>query len=234
MDKSIVLKIGGSVLYDKNLDVNFDILTKLKNWYKSFLSVYSRIVIVVGGGTLSRVIQEKVSGDIVEDGYLHQIGMSVTQISANIVAGYLDDKDIYIPRKLGDAYEYLNDEEQVRMVSGGLKIGWSTDMDAVVYADILHLDRIFKISDIDYLYDSNPKEDPNAKPILDCTWDEYLKLFHITESDGHKPNSNTPIDPLCAKFADMKNIGIHFTGGKRIEKINSIEELFYEGTYIHP
>ncbi len=234
MDKSIVLKIGGSVLYDDNLDVNFEVLRKLRDWYKQSLDTYSKIVIVVGGGSLSRVIQDKVSKDIKDNEYLHQIGMSVTQISANIVAGYLDDMDIYIPRKLGDAYEYLNDEQEVRMVSGGLKTGWSTDMDAVVYADILHLDRVFKISDIDYLYDSNPKENGNAKPLSDISWNEYFNLFGITQNTEHIANSNIPIDPLCANFANMKKIGIHFTGGKRITSTSNIEELLQGGTYIHP
>jgi uridylate kinase len=234
MNKSIVIKIGGSVLYDEDLNVNFEVLEKLKKWYKKSLDEYSKIVIVVGGGNLSRMIQEKVSENIKDEEYLHQVGMSVTQISANITAGYLDDREIYIPRKLGDAYEYLNDEDTVRMVSGGLKTGWSTDMDAVVYADILHLDRVFKISNVDYLYDSNPKDNPEAKPILDYSWDEYFKLFHITGKDNHEPNSNIPIDPLCANFADMKKIGIHFTGGRRLEEESELENLFQGGTYIHP
>lgn len=234
MNKNIVLKIGGSVLYDENLDINFDVLKKLKSWYEKAVLEYSKIVIVSGGGTLSRVIQEKVSKQIKEEDFLHQIGMSVTQISANIIGGYLDDRNIYIPRKLGDAYEYLNDEENGRMVSGGLKIGWSTDMDAVIYADIIHAERVFKISNINYLYESNPKENPNAKPILDSSWEEYLKLFHINDGDSHKPNSNIPIDPLCAQFANTKGIGIHVTGGDRLNKIQDLEELFQGGTYIHP
>jgi uridylate kinase len=234
MKKSIVLKIGGSVMYDENLDINFEFLSKLKNWYDKSQSEYSDIVIVVGGGCLSRMIQEKVREKIKEEYYLHQIGMSVTQISANIVAGYLDGMEIYIPRKLGDAYEYLNDEENVRMVSGGLKVGWSTDMVATIFVDILKGDRIFKISNTDYLYDSNPKENSNAKPLFDVSWDEYFEMFGITEGTLHIANSNIPIDPLCAQFAKRKNIGIHFTGGKRLSEIQNLEELFQGGSYIHP
>ena len=234
MDKSIVLKIGGSILYDENLDINFDLLQKLKDWYSSAGLEYSKIAIVVGGGNLSRMIHEKVSEKIKEEEYLHQVGMSVTQISANILAGYLDDKDIYIPRKLGDAYEYLNDEERVRMVSGGLKVGWSTDMDGVVYADILHLDRIFKISSIDYLYTADPKKDSNATPIVDTSWEEYFKLFGITNSTEHMANSNIPVDAQCAQFANMKRIGIHLAGGERLTEVSKLEELFQGGSYIHP
>jgi len=234
MKKSIVIKIGGSIIYDENLDVNFRLLRKLKEWYDSSLLEYSKIVVVVGGGKLSRMIHEKVSKKIKEEEYLHQIGMSVTQISANIVAGYLDDREIYIPRKLGDAYEYLYNEEQVKMVSGGLKVGWSTDMDAVVYADILQLDRVFKISNVDYLYDFDPRKNNSARPLLDISWDEYFKLFNITNGSVHMANSNIPIDPQCAQFANIKGIGMHLTGGSRIEEIKNLTDLLQGGSYIHP
>jgi len=234
MKKNIVLKIGGSTLYDKDLNINIDILSKVKKWYIDANEVYDRIVLVVGGGRLSRYIQEKLGDHINDEKYRHQIGMSVTQISANILSGYLDDREIYIPRKLGDAYEYLNDEERVRMVSGGLKSGWSTDMDAMVYADILHMDRVFKISNVEYIYTTDPKEDPLAKPILDISWDEYFKMFGITESTVHVANSNIPIDSSCANFARKKGISMHITGGKRINTKQELEDLLQNGTYIHP
>lgn len=233
MDKQIVLKVGGSVIYTENLDVNFPVLRKLKLWYEKAVDEYSKIVIVTGGGQLSRMIQGKISANIKEENFLHQIGMSVTQISANIIAGYLNDKEIYIPRKLGDAYEYLNDEKEARMVSGGLKIGWSTDMDAVVYADIIRTDRVFKVSNIEYIYDEDPRVNPNASPIRDISWNEYMKLFHINNGDNHSPNSNIPIDPLCAQFANSKGIGIHVTGGGKIELVEDFGELLQGGSYVH-
>ncbi len=63
------------------------------------------------------------------------------------------------------------------MVSGGQKVGWSTDMDAAVFADALTLDRVFKVSNVDYIYDKDPKEFFDAKPIKDMTWKSILRCF---------------------------------------------------------
>lgn len=234
MNKEIVVKVGGSVIYDDDLNINFSLLNRLKEWYLRARDEYSRIIIVVGGGKLSRFVQNKVDGQIEDEEYLHELGMSVTQVNANLIAGFLDDESIYIPKGLGDAYEYLKTEGDVRMVSGGLKSGWSTDLDAVVFADILNVDRVFKISDIEYLYSSDPKDNPNAQPIKDITWDKYFKMFGLSRNSEHIPNSHTPVDVECARFAESKNIGMHITGGKRIEESKKLEELFQGGSYIHP
>ena len=53
------MKLGGSVLYDNLLNVNKVVLDKLKNWYYEAAEEYEKVVIVVGGGTLSRNLQEK-------------------------------------------------------------------------------------------------------------------------------------------------------------------------------
>jgi uridylate kinase len=120
------------------------------------------------------------------------------------------------------------------MVSGGLKIGWSTDLDAVVFADVLGIDRVFKISDVEYIYSTDPKKDSNAKAIKDISWDEYFKMFGISKDTDHIPNDHIPIDAMCAQFAEKKNISIHISGGSRLENIKDIEDLFQDGSFIHP
>lgn len=234
MKKEIVIKIGGSILYDNGLNVNFKFLRKFKDWYISSGGEYENILVVVGGGKLSRILQNKVDEYIKDDEYLHELGMSATQVNANLVKGFLDDENIYVPRGLGDAYEYLKTDGKLRMVSGGLKIGWSTDLDAVVFADVLGIDRVFKISDVEYIYSTDPKRDSNAKAIKDISWDEYFRMFGISKDTEHIPNEHIPIDAMCAQFAGKKNISIHISGGYRLENIKDIEDLFQDGSFIHP
>lgn len=234
MKRKIVLKIGGSTLYQNDMDVNFALLEKLKQWYHSAKDEYSRIVIVTGGGVLSRDLHKKIEGNIANEDALHSVAMSVTQTSAELVAGYLEDENIYTPKKLGDAYEYLLSDAPGALVSGGLRSGWSTDMDAAVFADIISLNRVHKISNIDYLYTKNPKEYPDAEIIKDITWQGYFNLFQIREDDEHEVNTNIPVDKECAKFARTKNISFFVCGGVNIENSVDLEEILAEGTLIHP
>lgn len=233
MDKKIVLKLGGSVLYGNNLEVNFDLLGKLKRWYESIKDQTEKIVLVTGGGELSRDLQKKIAGSIGGEGYLHNIAMSVTQTNAAMLQGYLEDSQAYIPKRLGDAYEFLNEEKNKTLISGGLKVGWSTDMDAAAYADMLDIDRVYKISDIDYVYDSDPNTNPQAKAYKELTWNEYANLFNIADGDGHEVNKNIPIDVMCAQFCQKKGISFFICGGNSLTNKASIDEILKEGTLIH-
>lgn len=233
-NRDIVIKLGGSVLYEGDQDINFTLLGKVKSWYVGNKVDYHKIVVVTGGGALSRKLQEKMLGNISNQSALHNIAMSVTQTSAELVGGFLGDQSLYIPKKIGDAYEYLLEETPGALISGGLKVGWSTDMDAAVFADILFEKRVYKISNIEYIYDKNPKEFSDAKPIKDMTWGDYFSLFSIKEDDEHIANSNIPVDKECARFCKAKGISFFICGGKNLQEKESIAEVFSDGTLIHP
>ncbi len=232
-DKKIVLKIGGSVLFDDDLNINFQLLEKVKQWYWHTIPSVEKLAIIVGGGRLSREIQAKMNGEISNQDALHTVAMQVTQTNAALVQGYLNDSSSYLPKKLGDAYEFLQDSRNKALVSGGLKVGWSTDMDAAVFANILGVSQVSKLSNIDYVYDHDPNTDPDAKAIKDLTWDEYYKIFGITDGDGHIANTSMPIDATCAQFCAKKDISFFICGGKNLVAKNNIDEILAEGTLIH-
>jgi uridylate kinase len=233
MKKEIVLKVGGSILYDHLLNINFDFFKKIKDWYWSVKDSYSHIVLVSGGGGLSREMEAKVSEYIKEKHYIHEIGMSITQTNAIILASYIGDDDIFVPETLGDAYEFLNSEKEGFMVSGGLKVGWSTDMDAAVFSDVLHTQRVYKISNVDFIYDKDPKEFFDARPIRDMKWEEYFNMFSVSPEKEHIPNAHIPVDAKCAVFCEKKNINFHVTGGKLLHEIDDIKGILNEGTFLH-
>jgi len=233
MAKKIVVKIGGSILFDSNLDINFPILKKFKDWYVQHKEEYEKIVIVTGGGALSRDLQKRIGNNITEKEYLHNIAMSVTQTNAAIIQGYLEDFDSYIPKRIGDAYEFLTEEKNRTLISGGLKVGWSSDMDAAIFADMLDADTVYKISNIDYVYDSDPKINANAKPFTDLTWTEYSGLFNITDGAVQEANKNIPIDVTCAQFCLKKGISFFICGGEALKDKATVEEIIKSGTLIH-
>lgn len=233
MKKDIVLKVGGSILYDHLLNVNFDLFKRIKKWYWDNKENFNRIVLVTGGGGLSRNIESKVSEYIKNRDGIHDVAMSITQTNATILSSYLEDPQVFVPKTLGDAYEYLNDNEKGNMISGGLKIGWSTDMDAAIFADILHTERVYKISNVDFIYDKDPKEFFDAKPIRDMLWSEYFEMFSISPDQELVPNAHIPVDGKCSIFCNKKRISFHVTGGKLLYEIDEIAKILNEGTFIH-
>ncbi|MBI2357124.1 hypothetical protein HYV12_03700 [Candidatus Dojkabacteria bacterium] len=233
MGKNLVIKVGGSLMYKNGLVLNSEVLTMIKDWYKRNRDRYDLIVFVVGGGKLSREVGNIVKGYIRNINDVHSVNMELTQTNAYILKGFLGDKNIFNPETLGEAYEFLMHGVGV-MVSGGLRHGWSTDMDAVVFADILGSKKVHKLSDIEGLYTSDPKLDPKAKLISDITWEKYRKMFKITNrNDEHTPNLHIPISVECALFSENKGISFWVSGGKTLQARKKLESVLESGTHLH-
>jgi uridylate kinase len=232
-DKRIVLKIGGSTLFDQDLNINFKFLEKVKKWYWANIDSLEKLVLVTGGGALSRKLQGKIGDTIKEEKSVHEIFMFVTQTNAALLQGIIGDSKAYLPRRLGDAYEFLVEDNEKVLISGGLKVGWSTDMDAAIFADILGTKLVYKFSDIDHIYDQDPDINSDAKPIEDITWGKYFELFHINKGDSHIPNRSMPIDVACAQFCAQKRISFFVCGGKYLGSNKSIEDIVTNGTLVH-
>ncbi len=234
MNRSIVIKIGGSILYNDDLKPNKPVMDLIKSWYVKNDASFENIVLVTGGGKLARSIMGSVSEYLSNEKDKHSIAMEMTQTSSQILRGVLSDPKIYVPQTLSQAYEYLSEKGPKRMVSGGLKVGWSTDMDAVVFADMLNIKEVFKLSNVDHIYTADPKVDPKAVAIEKISWEQYMIQFGIDDTDVHGAGQNIPISAECARFCQSKGISFYFSGGSNLEKGMEFEVLLKSGTLIHP
>jgi uridylate kinase len=120
------------------------------------------------------------------------------------------------------------------IISGGVKEGWSTDMDAALFADALNVKRFYKLSNIDHIYTKDPALEKDAKIITEISWPEYFKVFGIVQNSQHIPNANMPIDPICANFCANKELSVFVSGGKSLDETKVLETVFESGTYLHP
>ncbi|MCK9368686.1 hypothetical protein M0R04_01790 [Candidatus Dojkabacteria bacterium] len=231
----MVIKVGGSLFYNEKLEINEKVLGYVKKWYEEYKSKLDNIVFVTGGGRLSRDIGEKVKSFAKFEGDVHSVAMEATQLNAQVLKAYLNDQTIFTPQRLGDAYEYLiEDGDGKTMVSGGLKHGWSTDMDAAIFADILKEKKVYKLTDVEGVYTEDPKKNPNASIIEDITWGEFMKKFGISKSSKHLPNLHVPVSAESAVFCETKGITMYIAGGKNIHNNGGLETVFESGTKIHP
>jgi uridylate kinase len=235
MKEAIVLKFGGSLIYDSSLKVNKQFLTKLIHWYEEAAQSYKHIVLIVGGGTISRHLVSEVEQFGISEEYKHLIGMQLTTANAVMLASLISETDnAFVPRTLGEALEAIVGDKRKLIVSGGFKSGWSTDMDAAVLADVLGINRVHKISNIDHVYTNDPKTDPNARIIKDMTWGQFFTQFNIVPgAASHKPGSHSPVGAYAAQFSARKGISFMVSGGKDLEE-NEILQIIESGTLIHP
>lgn len=236
MSKSFVLKIGGSLIYDSEMRLNSSFFNKFVPWINEARSRYDHLVLIVGGGTMSRHLVEQVKPYAHNEKDLHRIGMEVTVTNAVILSSVIKEADVIVPKTLGEALEAVVGDKRQIIVTGGFKPGWSTDMDAAVMADIVDVDKVYKLSNIDSIYTKDPRNNPNARSIRDMSWREYFTQFGITMEGvpSDKPGLHVPIGTYASQFSARKGISFFVSGGDNIAKMNTLNEVFESGTFVHP
>ncbi|HLD00055.1 MAG TPA: UMP kinase, partial [Patescibacteria group bacterium] len=111
----------------------------------------------------------------------------------------------------------------------GWRPGWSTDYVAVRLADNYGIKRIVNLSNIDYVYDSDPRKNSRAKRFTEINWKAFRKLV------GSKwdPGANVPFDPVAAKWGEKMGAEIAILNGKNIANVRKcIREELFKGTTI--
>jgi uridylate kinase len=248
-----IIKIGGSLVSPRGVEINRGVIA---SYIKIIREVYTkpgsdnlRLILVIGGGSTSRTYRDaalKLGED--SDTDQHRIGITVTWLNSELVRALIDDLSyrrvlgvgVYAEnRKEGEDrianefQEWLSGDIPI-LVSGGFVSGASTDFNAILLAHKIGVSSIYKLTNIDYVYTSDPKKDKKAKPIKDQSWRDYLDAF---AKDGikHAPSAHIPIDLPGAKLARDTKVSCQFADGEDIANFRKIllgKEI--EGTFLHP
>ncbi len=173
-----------------------------------------RFVIIVGGGKVCRYYQEALGKTIKATNIdLDWIGIHTTRLNAELVRmsfGEVAEEEIILdPSKLAVFTKSI-------IIGAGWKPGWSTDYDAVMMAEQVGASKIINVSNTDYVYDSDPKQNPNAKKIEKISWQDYRNL--IPKSWTHS-GLNTPFDPIASEKAEQNKMTVMIMNGKPIDNL---------------
>ena len=219
--KTVVLSVGGSVVVQETVNIGF-----LKDFAALMLSRLEKIIIVVGGGGVCRMYQQaaaKIAS--VSDEDKDWIGIATTHLNAQLVRSVL----------ARDAYEQVivNPTVKVRttqriLVAGGWKPGHSTDTDAVELALLYGADTIINVTNVDYLYDADPRVVKNAKKIQHASWAELQKLVGKKWS----PGLHAPFDPVATQKAAQAGLRLVLVGAEvhNIKKV--LDNSKFAGTVV--
>jgi uridylate kinase len=255
MEEYIVVKLGGSIVSPRGELLNKQLVDEyvknIRMYYAGPTEKKSRMILVVGGGSICRTYRDfATSSGEDSDKDLHKIGITATWMNAELIRSLLDDLSyenilgvgVYAEgqkeaeRLLAKDFEkWLSGDKQV-IVAGGFIIGASTDFNAVLLASKIGVDRIFKLTDVDHVYSTDPRENETAEPLTDISWNEFFRLFDVSlENPEHAPGMHIPVDLFAAKLAHENGIGCFLSNGTDPSAITEIlNKGTREGTFIHP
>ncbi len=223
--ETIIISLGGAIVVPDMPNPAFISLFRdmILNWVKRG----KKFVIIVGGGKTCRRYNEALSNIIdATNEELDWMGIYSTQLNAQLVRLSFG----------ANAYkEIITDPSLVKgansdvVIGAGWKPGCSTDMDAILVAKELGAKKVINLSNIDYVYDSDPRNNPNAKKFENISWKEYRSYI----SSEWNPGSNTPFDPVASEKAEDEGIEVAFMSGHNLENLeNFLSDLPFIGTTI--
>ncbi len=234
MSKTIVVKLGGSLVSPSNEKLfDFNYLKDLKKILLPLFDKGYKFFFILGGGSLMRMYRDQArEAGITKDNDLHWIGTTVNVLHAQIFRAFFSefaDEEII---KFEDYYQEgpINIEKSIKAGGGG-RPGHSGDVDAVRVALKSNADYILSLKNIDYIYTADPKFFPEATPINQLNWDEYMEI--IGNPSKHPPGGNFPVDPIASKMAKENKLKMIIMSGWDIQNVeNFLLDKEYKGSVI--
>ncbi len=211
MEEAIIISLGGSLIIPEDLDLNF--LRDFKDLIISHVEKGKKFVIITGGGKICRKYQnvaKELSSPSSEE--LDWIGIASLKLNAELLrvifGEYAHDRVI---SNLANHFVF----ERPIIIGSAFNPGQSTDHGAVLGAKSLGAKKIINLSNTDYVYDSDPKINPDAKKFEQISWDDYMSLI----PKEWNPGLSSPFDPIASKLAKEEGMTVFIVNGKPIDNL---------------
>jgi len=226
MEETIIISLGGSMVVPDKVDTGF--LKEFKSLIISHVEKGRKFVIIVGGGKVCRDYQQaanEVTPASKEN--LDWIGIASISLNAEMLRVVFNDQAF--SKVIFDLSKPFSQEKPV-VIGGALEPGHSSDFDAVLAANTVGAKKIINLSNIDHVYDSDPKTNPNAKKLESISWEDYRKII---PSEWTSAGLSTPFDPIASKLAEESGIEVAIMNGKPIDNLkNYLSGEKFQGTII--
>ncbi len=224
--KKIVISIGGSILVPESIDKEF--IQKFSDFVKELSKNYE-IAIVTGGGKTARRYIEVARNFGVGEIFCDLIGIEATRLNARLLSAAIGEKaSLEPPRDFIGAIKAINFGKIV--VMGGTHPGHSTDAVAALLSEYINADLFINATDVDGIYDKNPKNHGDAKMYDKLSIEE---LVDMVKSQSLGAGKYELMDILAAKVIQRSKIRTIFLNGRDLENMRrAIEGEEFIGTVI--
>ena len=227
MASPIIISLGGSLVVPDAIDAAF--VRSFRNLIVERVRRGERFVITVGGGKVCRRYQEaaKELGSP-SQADLDFVGIRALLLNAEFIrttfGSLAHDSVVIEPGELPGTKASV-------VIFGAKAPGHSTDFDAVEAARETGARKVVNLSNIDFVYDKDPRKFPDAKKTERATWKEFRAI--IPPPEKWSPGLNSPFDPIAAKRAEELSLEVVIMNGNNLKNLEDyLEGKAFKGTVI--
>lgn len=210
----IIISLGGSLLVPESIDDVF--VANFKKFIVSHIKKGYRFILVTGGGKTARhYIEAAATVTKINDEDKDWLGIHATRMNAHLVRTifreYAHPRINTNPHDLEDFYR----ASEPVLVAAGWRPGFSTDFDAVVLGKYLGVRRIINLSNIERVYDKDPRHHSDAVPYDVMDWKAFRKVVGSTWN----PGMNVPFDPIASAMAEAEGMEVAIMNGGDLDNV---------------
>ena len=205
---AIIISLGGSLIVPGDIDAKF--LRSFKKLIEKHVRRGRRFAIICGGGgtarryqTSARKIVQLTRKDV------DWIGIHGTRLNAHLLRAIF--YKIAHQRIIKNPLSPMSLHKPV-LIAAGWRPGCSTDYDAVLLARRLRARTIINLTNIDFVYDKDPRKFKNAHPIKEISW----RAFRAMLPSRWDPGLNAPFDPIASKLAHKLGLEVVIMNGRKL------------------
>ncbi len=209
-----------------NVDYNY--LHKFKKFILKLNKKY-KIVIVTGGGKTARKYIEPLIKEKADEYSVSLVGIMSTKLNARLLSGILNLRN-QIPDSLKEVKKLLNKKNIVVCGALGVQPNMTSDGDAAQIAEYLKAKYFFNFTNVEGLYDKDPKKYKDAKFIPQISFNDFIK---IVDEIKYKAGQHFVLDQAAARIINKAKIKTIIINGKKLENVlKFLNSKTYKGTLI--
>ncbi|HME52030.1 MAG TPA: UMP kinase [Candidatus Lokiarchaeia archaeon] len=189
-----VLKIGGSLLFDDEMNVKID---SIQEFIEFIVKNVPRLdCVVVGGGKIARAYINAIKDIHPNEAVQDLLGIKVSRLNALAIANLVGPDVAYqgVPESIESLLRLKSELPDKIVFMGGLEVGQSTTSVACEAAEALEAASLVIGTDVDGIYTKNPKEYTDAIKLDEITLAEIATILDLGNATNQQAGEYRILD----------------------------------------
>ena len=211
-DEKIVLKVGGSLLFNDDKTINTTRISELVDIFRNG-KTNEPIVIICGGGLIAREYIDVVRAFNPSEAFCDLFGIEISRLNAKlIISAFKDLAYPQVPKTLEELSRALLFKKII--VMGGLQPGQSTTSVALEVAEFTGTNKLIILTDVKGIYNKDPKKFKDAKLLHRLSYEKLLELI-INKSSLTQASAGEYriFDAVSLQILKRSNIKVYMMSG---------------------
>ncbi len=226
MKKVVVLSLGGSLIIPEEINDKY-----LKEFKKILLknSRKYKFIVVCGGGSIARKYIYSLREQGINEKFQNLAGISATRMNARFMNYFFNQESLNgIPQKIKEIQNYLKKQEIV--FCGALEYEPKQTSDSTSAEIAKHFKSDFiNLTNVQGLYNKNPKKFRSAKFISEISWKEFDKMANKLK---YSPGQHFVLDQTASKIILKNKIPTYIIGEDLKQLDNLLNNKKFKGTKV--